>query len=79
MDDQGKPEEAIAHYKKAISLVPNDALTYYNLGITLGREQQPEEAIVNLKKARELFQADENKQMVEQVDQLIQKINPRRN
>jgi tetratricopeptide (TPR) repeat protein len=79
MDDQGKPQEAIAHYKKAISLVPNDAFTYYNLGITLGREQQLEEAIVNLKKAKELFQAEDNKEMVEQVDQLIQKINIRTN
>ncbi|PHM06174.1 hypothetical protein CK516_35510 [Nostoc sp. 'Peltigera malacea cyanobiont' DB3992] len=73
MDDRGKPQEAIAHYKKAISLVPNDAFTYYNLGITLGRQQQPKEAIVNLKKARELFQAEKNKEMVEQVDRLIQK------
>jgi hypothetical protein len=49
------------------------------LGITLGREQQLEEAIVNLKKAKELFQAEDNKEMVEQVDQLIQKINIRTN
>ncbi|PHJ80413.1 hypothetical protein VF04_37940, partial [Nostoc linckia z7] len=39
-----------------------------------GREQQTQEAIANFKKARELFQAEENNEMVEQIDGLIKKI-----
>ena len=77
LDDQGKPTEAIAQYKKAISLDPKNAYAYYNLAVTLGRGQQQDDAIVALKKARELFQAQGNSKMLERVDQLFQKINTR--
>ena len=77
LDDQGKSTEAIAHFKKAISLDPKTALAYYNLAVTLGREQQLDEAIAALKKARELFQAQGNSQMLQQVDRLFKKINSR--
>jgi superkiller protein 3 len=47
------------------------------LAVTLGREQQLDDALVALKKARELFQTQGNSKMLERVDQLFQKMNIR--
>lgn len=75
LSDQGKIPEAIAQYKKALSLDPNSAFAYYNLGVSLSRQDQRDEAVANLQKARELFQSEHNQEMVERIEQLLQKIN----
>ena len=51
---QGKLEEAITAYKKAIELDPNDAAAYGNLGIALRKQGKLEEAITAYKQAIEL-------------------------
>ena len=46
----GKFEEAVATYRKAISIKPDYADAYYNLGITLQEQGRFEEAEFNYKK-----------------------------
>ncbi len=48
LDDQGKLEEAIAAYQKALRLDPNYAIAHYNLGNTLKAQGKLEEAIAEL-------------------------------
>ena len=52
--DQGKQEEAIAAYKKAIELDPNYAYPYNGLGIVYADQGKQEAAIAAYKKAIEL-------------------------
>ena len=50
----GKNEEAIYHYKRAIKLKSNHALAHYNLGIALFADGKNEEAISHYKMAIKL-------------------------
>ena len=45
LKDQGKLEEAIASYNKALSLKPDYAEAYHNMGVTLQDQGKLEEAI----------------------------------
>ena len=47
LDLLGKPDEAIKLYKKAIKKEKNHYLLYYNLGVTLVKQRQYEEAAEN--------------------------------
>ena len=47
----GQYEEAIASYKEAIRIKPDDADAHYNLGVTYGESGQYEEAIASYKEA----------------------------
>jgi tetratricopeptide (TPR) repeat protein len=51
LDDQGKTEEAIAHYREAIRINPNYADAHNNLGIALGSRGDIDEAIEHYEKA----------------------------
>ena len=51
LKDQGAPEEAIASYKKALSLNPDDAETYNNMGNALLDQGKLDEAIASYNKA----------------------------
>ena len=48
---QGKPDEALEAYDKAISLNPNHALAHNNIGNTLKDQGELEKAIVSYKNA----------------------------
>jgi len=52
--DQGKTDEAIAEYRKAIELDPRHAWPDNNLGFTLSGQQKTDEAIAEYRKAIEL-------------------------
>jgi predicted O-linked N-acetylglucosamine transferase (SPINDLY family) len=54
LQDQGKLEEAIASYEKALSLKPDDASAYNNMGIALQDQGKLEEAIASYEKALSL-------------------------
>ncbi len=54
LDDQGKHDEAIAQYQKAIKLDPKNALAYNNWGSVLDEQKKYDEAIVQYQKAIEL-------------------------
>ena len=42
---RGRGEEAIAHFRKAVELNPDQPSTHFNLGLTLKRHQRSDEAI----------------------------------
>jgi tetratricopeptide (TPR) repeat protein len=48
---QGKLDEAIAAYNKALSLKPDYAAAYYNMGVTLQKQGKLDEAITAYNKA----------------------------
>jgi tetratricopeptide (TPR) repeat protein len=52
--DKSQPEEAIRFYKHAISIKPDFAGSYYNLGIVLQKTGQLDEAVVCYQKTIEL-------------------------
>ncbi|MGH7276665.1 MAG: tetratricopeptide repeat protein [Candidatus Rokuibacteriota bacterium] len=53
-DEQGKPEEAIAHYRAALRIHPDMPDTYNNWGIALARQGRWQEAIEQYENALKL-------------------------
>jgi tetratricopeptide (TPR) repeat protein len=51
LNNQGRNEEAMEHYRKAVQIDPNDFEALYNLGIALAAQGQFNEAIENFRKA----------------------------
>jgi tetratricopeptide (TPR) repeat protein len=51
---RGKVDEAIADYRKAVGIKPDDAEAHYNLGVLLIRERAAKEAVASLQKALEI-------------------------
>lgn len=49
---QGRLEEAVAEFREAIRLKPNDALAHYGLGTALKEWGKPAEAVAEFRKAR---------------------------
>src|SRR5437870_1636101 len=43
--DQGKPAEAIEHYRQALNITPDYGAAHYNWGVVLGQQGKPAEAI----------------------------------
>src|SRR5438445_581387 len=43
--DQGKPAEAIEHYRQALNINPDYGAAHYNCGVILGKQGKPAEAI----------------------------------
>ena len=72
---QGKVAEAITEFQEIINRAPKKAEAYLRLSNALIQKEQKEEAIVNLKKAQELLQAQRQPQKAQQIEQLLQKIN----
>jgi protein O-mannosyl-transferase len=58
LSEQGKADQAIAHYQRAIALRPDYAEAHYNLGRLLAEQGQLDEAIGHYKKAAALNPAD---------------------
>ena len=54
LKEQGKLEEAIEAYNKALAIKPDYAEAYYNMGLTLEAQDKLEEAIETYKKAIEI-------------------------
>jgi len=57
LDMMGKPQEAIAIYRKGIKVSPKHHLLYYNLAMTCYGQKQFAESIDALKKGLELYSA----------------------
>jgi arylsulfatase A-like enzyme/Flp pilus assembly protein TadD len=51
---QGKPAEALSHYRQALRIVPDNAQTHYNLGTVLQSQDKLAEAIDHLTEATRL-------------------------
>lgn len=58
LNNQGKTDEAIAHYREAIELRPSYAEAHYNLGRLLARKGQLDDAVTHYEKALEINPAD---------------------
>jgi tetratricopeptide (TPR) repeat protein len=54
LDDAGKPEEAIAEYKEAIRLAPDDPKVHYNLSILYQNHKDVPAAVAELRQAAKL-------------------------
>jgi len=54
LDAQGKTEDAIYHYKKALEIKPSYSKAYYNLGNALSEQGRISDAIVSYTKALEI-------------------------
>ncbi len=54
LNDQGKAQEAIAHYTEALRFRPDNLEAHYNLGVVLGQQGKNEEAIAHLTKALQI-------------------------
>jgi len=54
LDQQGRVEEAIVNYQKALKIDANDAMVHANLGRALIRQGRVEKAIVHCQKALEI-------------------------
>src|SRR3989441_3022809 len=52
--DQGKPAEAIEHYRLALQMRPNSAEAHYNWGVVLGQQGKPAEAIEHYRLALQM-------------------------
>lgn len=52
--ERGQPEEALAHFARAVELRPDDAKAQYNLGALLRETGRPDAAIAHLERAVEL-------------------------
>lgn len=72
---QGKVAEAIAEFQEIINRAPKKAEAYLRLSNALMQEEKKDEAIINLKKAQELLQAQRQPVKAQKVEQLLQKIN----
>lgn len=57
LDVQGKHQEAIAEYTKAIQIDPNYAKAYFYRGNALALEGQPQKGIEDLQKAAAILEA----------------------
>ncbi len=68
----GKQEGAIAELRQALRINPNHAETHNNLGNILYRQGKREEAIAELKQARDLFNAQGDAQEAVKVDQFLE-------
>src|SRR5437870_3095596 len=49
--DQGKPAEAIEHYRQALNIKPDYGAAHYNWGVVLGQQGKPAEAIEHYRQA----------------------------
>jgi len=54
LDDAGRPDEAIAEYKEALSLQPRDAKAHYNLSIVYQKKKDMTSAVSELRQAAKL-------------------------
>src|SRR5437667_3613575 len=52
--DQGKPAEAIEHYRQALNIKPDYGAAHYNWGVVLGQQGKPAEAIEHYRLALQL-------------------------
>ena len=67
-------EEAIEDYNKAIELDSQDAEAYCGRGLANSNLGDHEEAIKNCIKAKELFEKEENKEIVETCEEMIEEL-----
>src|SRR5438132_9717619 len=52
--DQGKPAEAIEHYRQALNIKPDYGAAHYNWGVVLGQQGKPAEAIEHYRQALQM-------------------------
>jgi tetratricopeptide (TPR) repeat protein len=61
-------------FRKAIALDPNYADAYDNLGVTLGKQGKPVEAIAAYQKARDLYRSQGKTQDVDRTTQALKQL-----
>ena len=74
LDKQGKHQEAIAEYTKAIELDPDYALAYVFRGNALALVGQPQQGIEDIQKGAEIYASKGDSEAAEGVRQYAEKI-----
>jgi tetratricopeptide (TPR) repeat protein len=74
--NNGEMDGAIAEWRAAVKINPDfpDALTNLGLGLLQPGQNKKDEAIANLKKAKELFIKQGRNQQADRVDQVLQEV-----
>jgi tetratricopeptide (TPR) repeat protein len=74
--NNGEMDAAIAEWRAAVKINPDfpDALTNLGLGLLQPGQNKKDEAIANLKKAKELFIKQGRNQQADRVDQVLQQV-----
>jgi len=75
LGQQRKLDESIAQSKEAIRLKPDFAQAHFVLAAGLSEQGKKDEALVSLKKTKELLQTQGQTEQATKVDELIQKLN----
>jgi tetratricopeptide (TPR) repeat protein len=65
---------AIVEHRYSIALDPQDAQSYYHLGLALRERKRNEEAITALKRALNLYQQQGNTKQVEAVETVLDEL-----
>ena len=69
LGNQRKLEEAVAEFRTAIRLKPDDALAHYNLGVALIEQGKLAEAIAEFRKARD--NAQRGSKLAQQIEGVL--------
>ena len=72
----GRITEAANIFKEAIARYPNEPDSHFNLAIAFLNQNQISEAIASLKTARDLYQIRNNFAAVQQINQILQDLEP---
>lgn len=72
----GRIPEATNVFREAIARYPNEPDSHFNLAIALLNQNQFSEAISSLKTARDLYQIRNNFRAVQQINQMLQDLEP---
>lgn len=74
LGSNGQISEAAHAFEQAIALDPNNSISHYNLAFAFFSLGKIPEAIASLKKARELFAAQNNPEVVKEIDLILQEL-----
>jgi Flp pilus assembly protein TadD len=67
---------AIVNHRQVLELNPDDASSYYHLGLALRDRGRIKEAITNLKQALTLYQQQNQLEAVETIKSILQNLTP---
>lgn len=77
-EKNGNHEQALKDYTQVVALRPNDEIGYVHQGLALEGLNLPQDALQKYQKAKEIAQAQGDRNEVQTIDLLIQQLNQRK-